>query len=163
VTALHPQLREILKRELGDAWHKKVRELKARDVWHKLKKERREPEYSRNVYAQDLGFPNYQRLTRACNAVFRKSPSQLELMVIEEFLNACAEGGYEIAPGVPAASPTSEGAVSDASAGTERAERSGTNGSVGSTNEALSSTTRLENGTPEGVQHVQKSTAGNVA
>ncbi|HYF50770.1 MAG TPA: hypothetical protein VEJ63_15255 [Planctomycetota bacterium] len=88
---LRPQLRAILQREHGEDWAEKAGDLRARDVWHKLKKERTEPEFNRVVFAQSLGFPNYNRYFRACTVVFHQAPQQIELELIEEFLRDCRE------------------------------------------------------------------------
>jgi len=152
---LHPQLRAILEREHGSGWHAKTRGMEARDVWHKLKKERAEPEYSRVAYAQDLGFPNYQRLNRACLTVYRKSPHQLELLLIEEFLSECANILEYGSAAFKNASAPSENPQSQLQSQTP-----------------VQSFAPTAHGSPDvftaasqdiAPQHVQKNTAGNVA
>ena len=56
-------------------------------VWKALKGARRWPEFSRDMWAQGLGFASYRRLYRACVAVFGKTPHQIEMELIEAYLN----------------------------------------------------------------------------
>ena len=55
-------------------------------VWKLLKTSRRWPEFSQNSWAQGFGFSSYRRFYRACVSVFGKTPHQLEMGFIEEFL-----------------------------------------------------------------------------
>lgn len=83
---LHPKLRTILRKEFGAQWDKNLDGITAREVWKKIKAERVEPEFNRVAWAQQFGFPNYNRLNRSCLSVHGMSPHQIELQVIEEFL-----------------------------------------------------------------------------
>ena len=49
---------------------------------------RRWPEFCRNTWAIELGFSSYRRLYRACLAVWKQTPHQLELALIAECLSA---------------------------------------------------------------------------
>ncbi|HYF48072.1 MAG TPA: hypothetical protein VEJ63_01605, partial [Planctomycetota bacterium] len=88
---LHPKLRRMFVKEFGDNWDKKIAGVKARDIWKRIKAERVEPEFCRVAWAQKFGFPNYNRFNRACLTVHGMSPHQVELQVIEEFLDAVQE------------------------------------------------------------------------
>jgi hypothetical protein len=57
-------------------------------VWKALKKSRRWPEFCRNTWAIELGFSSYRRLYRACLAVWKQTPHQLELALISDCLRA---------------------------------------------------------------------------
>ena len=67
-------------------------------VWRGLKKSRRWPEFSRDCWAQGLGFASYRRMYRACVSVFGKTPHQLEMGFIEECLGE-GEGEGKIGTG----------------------------------------------------------------
>ena len=56
-------------------------------VWKGLKESRRWPEFCRNTWAIELGFSSYRRLYRACLAVWKQTPHQLELALIAECLS----------------------------------------------------------------------------
>ena len=55
-------------------------------VWNDLRKSRRWPEFSQNSWALEYGFSTYRRMYRACIAVYGKTPHQLEMGMIVEFL-----------------------------------------------------------------------------
>ena len=57
-------------------------------VWKGLKESRRWPAFCRNTWAIELGFSSYRRLYRACLAVWKQTPHQLELALIADCLSA---------------------------------------------------------------------------
>ena len=61
-------------------------------VWGELKESRKWPEFSRNIWANELGFASYRRLYRACVSVYGKTPFQLEVAIIREELESAAKG-----------------------------------------------------------------------
>jgi AraC-like DNA-binding protein len=69
---------------------RKSEELSVREVWLALREARRGPQFHRGQWALGFGFPNYQRLYRACLFYYKLAPQQLELSVIEEVLGAKA-------------------------------------------------------------------------
>jgi len=73
------------KKELGASLGTGKRE-EALEIWKEIRKERRWPEFSQNTWANELGFASYRKLYRACLAVFRKTPYQIELELIGELL-----------------------------------------------------------------------------
>ena len=64
-------------------------------VWKALKASRKWPDFSQNIWANGLGFSTYRRLYRACVAVYGKTPHQIEMEMIEEFLkeDECSGAG----------------------------------------------------------------------
>ena len=61
-------------------------------VWEALKAGRKWPEFSQNTWAQEMGFSSYRRLYRACQVVYRMTPHQLEMALIEECLGEGVRG-----------------------------------------------------------------------
>ncbi len=57
------------------------------EVWEALRAGRKWPEFSQNTWAQEMGFASYRRLYRACQVMYRMTPHQLEMALIEECLN----------------------------------------------------------------------------
>ena len=57
-------------------------------VWKALKVSRRWPEFCQNTWAIEMGFASYRRLYRACLAVWKQTPYQMELAMIAECLGA---------------------------------------------------------------------------
>lgn len=55
-------------------------------VWKALKVSRRWPEFCQNTWAIEMGFASYRRLYRACLAVWKQTPHQLELAMIADCL-----------------------------------------------------------------------------
>ena len=56
------------------------------DVWKALKASRRWPEFCSNSWALEFGFSSYRRMYRACVAVWKQTPHQLEMALIAECL-----------------------------------------------------------------------------
>ena len=61
------------------------------EVWAYLKKQRRNPEWTINTWALELGFSCYIRMYRGCVAAFWKTPRQIELELIDEWLRAAKD------------------------------------------------------------------------
>ena len=61
-------------------------------VWKALKVSRRWPEFCSNSWALEFGFSSYRRMYRACVAVWKQTPHQLEMALIAECLK-CDETG----------------------------------------------------------------------
>ncbi len=56
------------------------------DVWKALKASRKWPEFCSNSWALEFGFSSYRRMYRACVAVWKQTPHQLEMALIAECL-----------------------------------------------------------------------------
>ena len=56
------------------------------DVWNALKISRRWPEFCSNSWALEFGFSSYRRMYRACVAVWKQTPHQMEMALIVECL-----------------------------------------------------------------------------
>ena len=54
------------------------------DVWKALKTARKWPEFCLNSWAIEMGFASYRRLYRACLAVWKETPHQMEMGMIVE-------------------------------------------------------------------------------
>lgn len=61
------------------------------EVWKALKDSRRWPQFCQNTWALEFGFCSSRRMYRACLAVWKQTPHQMELAMIAECLEA-AEG-----------------------------------------------------------------------
>ncbi|HLX62506.1 MAG TPA: hypothetical protein VKX17_14610 [Planctomycetota bacterium] len=72
--------------ELGATFSRKCWE-----VWRALKATRKEPEFSREIWALGYGFATYRRMYRACKVVYEMTPQQLEMSLIEEALRKTRE------------------------------------------------------------------------
>ena len=55
-------------------------------VWKALKGSRRWPEFCSNSWALEFGFSSYRRMYRACVAVWKQTPHQMEMALIAECL-----------------------------------------------------------------------------
>ena len=84
---LFPALNLLLK-EASAIGSKGASKMDPMTLWKNLKNSRRNPNFQRAVYAIELGFPNHHRMYRACLLVYGKTPSQIEWLLIEEFLTA---------------------------------------------------------------------------
>src|SRR5579862_3186088 len=61
------------------------------DVWKRLKSSRKAPEFSRDEWARGYGFANSKRMYRACIVVYKMTPQQMEMALIEEWLRKVRE------------------------------------------------------------------------
>lgn len=61
-------------------------------VWKALKATRRWPEFCANSWAVGLGFASYRRMYRACMAMWKQTPYQIEMELIE----ACLRDEVEV-------------------------------------------------------------------
>ena len=62
------------------------------DVWKALKVSRRWPEFCSNSWALEFGFSSYRRMYRACVAVWKQTPHQMEMALIAECLKVDETG-----------------------------------------------------------------------
>ncbi len=56
------------------------------EVWKALKASRKWPEFCQNTWALEFGFSSYRKMYRACMAVWKQTPHQMEMKLIVEFL-----------------------------------------------------------------------------
>ena len=76
----------------------KQEEMTPHVIWKALKASRKWPEFCQNSWALQFGFSSYRRMYRACLAVWKQTPHQMEMKFIVECLDTSEKDDDESTP-----------------------------------------------------------------